>query len=488
MLKTIKDLTKHSIIYGSGSILSKLLGLVLLPIFTRFLTTADYGILSLLIITGSISVVIAKLGLGSALFREVIYRESDQSTVMSTAFYFILGESALFFGILIAFSSNISILIFGTSDYAYLLKLILLTRFLEVFKIITMARLRIREQSKLYATLSVLNFIIGAILNIYFIVILHWGVEGLITAGLITAVIFALIFLILIKRDLKLSFSTAILRRLLNFGVPLVPAGLASLLMTSADRYFLQHFTTTTEVGLYSIGYKIGLIMGLIVHSVQLAWPSHMFSIAKEQDAKQQFSKILTYYIVVFGFIGLGMSVCAREVIAIMTTPKFYNAYTIVPLIVLSYIFYGVRFITNTGLAIKNKMKYMPPIIIGAAVLNLYLNYLFIPRYGMMGAAGATVISYFVLVVVHTAVNLHFWYIPYEYKRIAKIGLVWGIMYGIGLLIKMPNIWLNIGLKLILMTSYPLILYLLKFYEPREIVAIKKIFLSIIKRFRSWSS
>lgn len=488
MLKTLKELTKHSIVYGSGTLLSRLLGFILLPIYTRFLTPADYGILSLFFITGSILAIIAKLGFGSALFREVIYQESEQSTVMSTSLYFLIGESVIFFGALIVFSSNISNLIFSTPDYAYLLRLIFATRFLEIFKVIVMARLRIQEQSKLYATISVLNFLVGAFFNVYFIVVLKRGVEGLITAGLITTAIFSLIYLVLLRQDLKPRISFPILRRLLSFGVPLVPAGLSSLLMTSADRYFLQHFSTTAEVGLYSIGYKIGLIMNLIVQSIQLAWPAIMFDLAKQPKAEWQFSKILTYYLLILGFIGLGLALFAREALIIMTTPKFHDAYIVVPLITISYIFYGLRFITNTGLATQNKMKYIPPIIIGSAVLNLYLNYLFIPRYGMMGAAGATVISYFILVVVQTAVNLHFWYIPYEYKRIAKIGLVWGIMYGIGLLIKMPSIWLNIGLKLILMTSYPLILYLLKFYEPREIVAIKKIFHSVINRFRSWSS
>lgn len=478
----LKNLAKHSIIYGSGTLLSKLLGFILLPIYTRFLTPADYGILSLLVITGSIFAIIAKGGLGSALFREVIYQESDESTVMSTAFYFLLGESLLFFGVLIIFSLNISNLIFGTAEYAHLLKIIFLTRLLEVFKVIVLAKLRIREQSKLYATLSVLNFSIGALLNIYFIVNLRKGVEGLLIAGLITAGIFAVVSLMLIRRDLKPSFSISILNRMLHFGVPLIPAGLSSLLMTSADRYFLQHFSTTTEVGLYSIGYKIGLIMNLMVQSVQLAWPAHMFAIAKEPDAEQKFSKMLTYYLVVFGFIGLVLSVWAREVLTIMTTPEFYAAYTVVPLIVLSYIFYGVRFITNTGLATQNKMKYMPPIIIGSALLNLYLNYLLIPRYGMMGAAGATVLSYLVLVIVQTAVNLHFWHIPYEYKRIAKIVLVWGIIYSSNLLIQSKLLWLNIALKLVLVGLYPLLLYLLNFYENRELATLKRIFYSTINR------
>ena len=124
----------------------------------------------------------------------------------------------------------------------------------------------------------------------------------------------------------------------------------------------------------------------------------------------------------------------------------------------------------------------MPPIIISSAVLNLGLNYLLIPRYGMMGAAWATVISYFILVVVQTVVNLHFWYIPYEYKRIAKIAFVWGLIYGCSLLIRTPSVWLNGGLKLVLLATYPLILYVVRFYEKQELTTLKRLFRSGIRR------
>ncbi len=486
MLNTLKDIVKHSFIYGLGSLLSKFLGVILLPIYTRFLTPADYGILSLLVITGSITGIIVKLGLNSALFREIIYHESEKAKALSTTLYFLILESAIFFGILVFFSSSISKLIFRSIEQSELLKFIFITRFLDTFRIIAMTKLRIGNRSKAYATLSVINFLIGVLLNIYFIVILRRGVEGLVIAGLIGSSFFTIISLFIMWNNLKVSFSPQILKRMLRFGVPLVPVGLSSYLMTSADRYFLQHFSTTTEVGLYSIGYKIGLIMSLIVQSFQLAWPSKKFEIAKQPNAESNLSKILTYYLFSMGFIGLAISLFSREILFIMTTPEFYKAYIVVPLIVLSYIFYGMRFITNIALAVQNKMKYVPPIIIGSAGLNLYFNYLLIPRYGMMGAAIATIISYLVLVIVQTVVNLHFWYIPYEYKRLLKIIIIWIGTYGIGFIIELPTIWLNLTFKLVLLLLFPLILYFLHFFEPQEIKAIKKIVNSELNRFLPW--
>jgi len=312
------------------------------------------------------------------------------------------------------------------------------------------------------------------------------GVEGLIIASLIQAALSAAISLVLIVSDLRLTFSTSILRRMLSFGMPLVPFGLCRLIMTYADRYFLQHYSTTTEVGLYSLGYSIALVLNLIVTAVQMAWPAQMFAIAKKAGAEQHFSKILTYYVTILGFIGLAFSVLAPEALVIMTTPHFHRACTVVPLVALSYIFAGTMYMTNTGLETQNKVKYMAPIIVVSAALNLGLNYLLIPPYGMMGAAFATLTSYLFLAVVNTAVNLHFWYIPYEYNRIAKIALAWGLIYGTSLLTRMPNVWLSGLLKLLLLGTYPLLLYVFRFYKDRELTRAQQVFQSGWSRVCAW--
>jgi O-antigen/teichoic acid export membrane protein len=260
---------------------------------------------------------------------------------------------------------------------------------------------------------------------------------------------------------------------MLKFGSPLIPANISNLAMTSADRYFLQHFSTTTQVGLYSLSYNIGLVLNLVVQAIQLAWPANLFEIAKQSNPEQHFAIILTYYTLVVGFIGLAISVLAREVVIIMTTPEFYSAYIVVPLIVLSYILFGVRNITNTGLTIKNKMQYAPLIIMATTIINLILNYLLIPEYGMLGAAWATLISYLILAITQTAVNLHFLYIPYEYLRLAKIALSWGFVYASSLLVNTSSIWINLILKSILLLGYPIFLFVIRFYSQQEIQFIK---------------
>jgi O-antigen/teichoic acid export membrane protein len=377
-------------------------------------------------------------------------------------------------------------LMFHTTGQTHLLSLAFLTGLLGMFEAVMLAKIRIRNQSARYAALSVAKFLLGALLNIYYIVVLRRGVEGLIIAGFILEALFASVYFFLLLPGLKFVFSLPVLKRMLKFGIPMVPSGVSSLLLVSVDRYFLQYFSTTAEVGLYSLGYNIGMVINLIVQALQLSWPAQMFASAKQPDAEHQFSKMLTYYLVVLGFAGLGLSVLTRGLLAIMTTSQFYEASKVVPLIVLSYILNGARMMTNTALTTQNRMKYIPPIVIASAVFNLGLNYLLIPRYGMMGAAWATVIAYLFLVVVQTAVNQHFWHIPYEYQRIVKIVLVWAIIYGSSFLTLTPSMWINICLKLILLAMYPLLLYGLGFYEEQELTALKGLYQSGMQYFRAW--
>ena len=240
-------------------------------------------------------------------------------------------------------------------------------------------------------------------------------------------------------------------------------------------------------VGLYTIGYSIGLATNLIVQAVQLAWPAQMFEIAKLSDAKRRFSLTLTYYCLALGFASLAVSVLAREILVIMTTPAFYGAYIVVPLITLSYVFYGFRFMTTIGMSVKNKIRYSSIIIVGAAILNLILSFLLIPKYGILGAAWATLLSYLILAVINLRVDLHFMYIPYEYWRLAKIMVSWLVIYGLSLLINTPSIWINLILKTLLLIGYPLFLFGVRFYNHQEIQFIKDTFSRRVFRFNTRS-
>lgn len=472
MFKQILRLSKHSAIYGLGVVASQLVGFFLLPLYTRYLTPSDYGILAILSATTSVLSIIFAMGLGSALFMSYFNYDDrkDRKKVVGTALVFLTVISLFFSLLLVALSGRFSLLFFGSARYTFYFQVIFLTIFFDTAIIVPMAVFRAREESKKYAVISLFRLLIGIGLNIFFIVALRKGVLGILESGLITAFLIYCSLVPNLIKSTKLRFSISDLKAMLSFGLPLVPANLASWILTLADRYFLQFFSTPNELGLYSTGYKFGLVIqGLIVGPFSLAWGPFLWVTAKQENAKKVYSSTLTYFILIGMFAALGLSVLSKEALILMTTPAFYAAYKVVPLIALSYILYGSYFILEVGIDLEKKTGYLPFIVGIGAIVNLGLNYLLIPSYGMMGAAVATVGSYFMLPIGSYFVSRKYYPVEYEWGRISKIFIASGLIYAGSTWIKSGFILIDIVLKLAALLTYPILLYGLKFYKPKEI-------------------
>jgi O-antigen/teichoic acid export membrane protein len=291
-----------------------------------------------------------------------------------------------------------------------------------------------------------------------------------------------LLYIVEVLWELGWTFSLKALKEMLAFGLPLVPAGVAAIILTMSDRYFLRYYADCTEVGLYSLGYKLATVVSLIVGAFQTAWPAVLFSTAKKKKAPSIFSELFTYFFFFLMFLAVSISVLAKEIVALMATSVFHTGYRVVPLIALSYVLYGCYHMTAVGVNVKRKTYYIPFVMGGAALLNLLLNYLLIPRYGMMGAAEATVISYMFMVMVAAKISLHLYHVPYEYVRIGKILSVALIVYGLSLLVRTDRILLATMVKVILILGYPGLLYVMRFYRRAELMHIKEVVLRSIGR------
>jgi len=425
MLKeAFQKLIKHSFIFGLGNVANRIIGFILIPVYTRFLLTSDYGVLAMVGMAGSIISLILNMGLSIAIFKYyfLFAEEEKKRLVVSTAFWWLLLSGIVGTGLLIAFSKSLSLVFLKTESYASYLVLVFLSTYLDLLRAIPMAVMRAKEKSLLYSLLSIANFVVGVAFNIYLVVVLRKGAWGVLEAGLITAIITTPIFILFIKEDIKRKFSRDVLKRMLKFGLPLVPAGIASFILTLSDRYFLNVYSSLSEVGLYSLGYKFGFgINILIVTPFQLIWPALLFSMAEKKEAGRFYSKILTYFLLLAGSISLMLSLFSKEVIQIMAAPAYWGAYKVISLVAFSYVLYGIYFIVAVGINLKEKTYHLPWIVGTAAGLNLFLNYLLIPTYGMMGAAWATFFSYLALVVINYFINQKYYHINYEWGRISML-------------------------------------------------------------------
>jgi len=304
---------------------------------------------------------------------------------------------------------------------------------------------------------------------------------GIYYAILISAVILSIISLYLIRQYISPVFSFKKFKELLKIGIPLAPVAAFIWIMDFSDRYFLTHFTNLHEIGLYSIANKLALALALVILAFRTANAPFQFSVQKDKEAKKIYAKTLTYYIIVTFFVATGLSIFAKEALIILAPPIYLAAYRVTGLLAFSIVIYGLYHLIGIGLILSDKRKYFTISIGIACILNLFFNNAFIPLWGIMGAALATLLSYSIGAILTYYYSQKYYFIGFEIKKILKVTLVTLILTFVGTLIIFPSLLLSIVFKILLMFCLSTFLYSL--LEPKEIQKIKSILKNILYKY-----
>jgi len=471
MLLELKKFLKHSFIYGAGTLLSKVVGFLMIPVYTRYLTPSDYGVLELLDLTASIVSMFLSMRIGAAVIRFYYdcKQQQEKQEVISTALISMFFVAILIVTLSQFISDEISYLVFNTRIYEKYFKIIFICTALSLISSIPEAYLIAQQQSSFYTAISLATLISSLTLNIYFVVFLKMGVLGILYSSLITKIFrcsFLTIFCI-IKN--KLAFSVKKLKYMLMFGLPLIPASLGTFILNYADRFILQKFADTTAVGIYALGYKFGYMLpALVLSSINRIWVPQIFEISQKPDGKIIIKKMFTYIMLILIFCGLGLILFTKDAIRIMATPPFYPAYKVVGFVVLGYIFRGMASFFWDGIMVSKKTIYIGISVFVSALSNILLNILLIPQFRAMGAAYATAISFFIMFCLVYFFCQKVYPINCEWNRILKIANVSLFILLLIHLISPKNLIASLIVKTILLISFPFLLYLSGFYIPEE--------------------
>ena len=479
MLNNIKKLLKNSAIYGIGNISGKLVGFILIPLYTKKFSVDEYGIISLLEITSTLLITVFGFKIYQAFFR--FYWDSEyinnQRALFFTSFSILVAASVFLVSIGFTQSSEISSLLFGKHTYSELIRLMVVGAALQIVNQILLTLMRIQEKSSLYASSTVLRTAIILILTVYFIVNRNMGISGIYYAQIAGQILFFIALIKYFLSNISLKFDTRLVKELLAYSIPLIFSSIFTILLSVSDRYMLRILADLENVGLYSLGFKIANTTKVfLVTSVQLAISPMIFKMMDDPNNKRFYSKIMTYFsfvVMIFILIIAGFS---KELIELVAQSKeFWQAYQVVPVISVS-IFFGMLMSTSqTGILITKNTKVFSIIISLSAIVNILFNWLLIPLYDEMGAAFASLISQLLSFMLVLRYAQKYYFIPYELKKVAYI-----FVLGISILSLMffINDWpmeLVLPAKLLLILSFPLVLYLFNFYEKREIQSIKLI-------------
>jgi O-antigen/teichoic acid export membrane protein len=474
LIKDIKRISKNSLGFSVGTILTQAIGFFLIPIYTRYLTPDDYGILALAAAVGSILSIFYILGLNGALTRfyyDYNHDKKELKEYVGTITISVIGISFIFTLLLSLFGEPLFAMLIKDVPFNPYILLVLWTVFFGTLLDFPLGLYQVRERSFTYSFLNVLRFIILVSLILYFVVVLKEGALGSLKGGFFSALIFFIIACFLLKKDLSFKIKIKKLKESLHFGLPLIPHALAGWILTLMDRIFLNHYTTLAVVGIYSLGYQIGMVMSLITTSINMAWAPFFMSTAKEkgEETKNIFSRLTTYYMVGILFIGLAISLFAKDIIFLMATPKYYDSYKIIPIIVGTYVLNGMYYMVANQIFYTKKTKYLPFATFGSALLNILFNYLWIPNYGMMGAAWATLVSFAFAFLFTYIISQKVYPIKYEYLMICKVLALAGVICALSIVFSYDNLFYDIATKSLVLLLYPLGLFVMGVFTKSEL-------------------
>lgn len=460
MLNFFKQFGSQSVVYGIGQVVASSAAIFLIPLYTRQFSTTEYGIVSLLLTSHAFALTIFAVGLPSALLRS-FYDYDDiggKSKVVSSALILALISSLVMILLGWLIRDYLSHLIFGTTDWA---NAVFFTLFSVAFQInfeIPFAVLRAIQKARIFVLLNTGLLALRIILIIAFIAYLNWNIWGVVWGYFIASLVIAPFIFSSIKKYINWQWSKTEAKKMFRFGFPAMIAGLSSIILVGADRYFLRQYHGLAVTGVYTLGYQIGLIVQvLFVAPIILVWPNIMLPVFKESFAGFFFSRTLTYTLYIGGFLALILSLFAPYIIFILATPEYLGASIVVPFISVSYLFMLVQRIFAVGTETSRKMGRYATWFLIASGLNLILNYILIPPFGMLGAALATFLSYLTLPILSYLFSQPLYKIKYEWSRLFLISMIFLICLLANHYFHSSNISINFVYKSLILLVYLLL-------------------------------
>ncbi|MCP4614542.1 MAG: oligosaccharide flippase family protein [Planctomycetes bacterium] len=483
-----KSLSQQTIVYGLSGVLGRSASLLLVPLYLQFLSPTDYGVLAIISVTTSFLLALLQLSMKSAVFRFYLDADTDKEKILisSTAFFLVVGISVAVLGVLGMNADILATILLDASAFSLLFQLAFVRLLLSNIQAIPLALFRARGQAIRYVFVSLVGLVVSLLSSVFLVAVLQMGLTGVMLGTLIGAVVATLITLPEIIKSIHFTFSVNLSKRLLRFAIPLVFGAVPVMLIDMIDRYFLNWLSTTEQVGIYTLGYKFGMMTKLfLVVPFALAWAPFAISIKDRSNARQTYQLAMIYFLLIGTALTLFISLPSRYVITWLAPEEFYSAWTVVPLVSVAYVVYGTFVILNVGVYLTRDTKFVTYSALAGLGINVGLCLFLIPMWGMMGAAWATVMAYLTMSLLMWRFSRRLYPLSFDGWRIFKILVLGLVTYGIGsVLPSTNNRWIDIGIQVIVASMYPIMLWIGGFFKDAEKTAIRGAVWAIMQRLR----
>jgi len=433
-LSTLKRFFKDTIIYGIAAVLPRAINIILVKLHTNTLQSDKYAENTIYFVYAAYFNAILTYGMETAFFR-FFTKEKDKGKVISTSFISLMVTTLLFLAVMLTFSTNISSY-FGFENAMYLQILILVTVF-DTLVVIPYAYLRVTDRPIKFAFYRIVNILIYAFLNLYFLLYVPYAIKNdfyvpkvisssfaeqplviyIFIANLIASIVTFLQLLPIIFK-FKISFDKNLLLKMLTYGIPIMIGSLAFVTNENLDKLLLTKYLGKEQMGIYAACYKLGVFMILYIMAFRLGAEPFFFNHAEEKNAKSTYAKILNWFTVI-GAIFMLIIVAFIDVFAkILINEAYFDALAIVPIILLANLFLGIYYNLSVWYKLTDKTKFGMYISIVGAIITISFNIIFIPIIGFMASALATLLAYGLMTAISYVIGKKYYAIPYKITNI----------------------------------------------------------------------
>src|SRR6476660_6778344 len=422
----VKRLGKHTAVYGLGGLVSRILAVLLLPLYTHYLGPQGFGKIETIVALPTVLVIVLRLGISSAFFRFYFDTkdEAHRTLVVRTSFWFTmtLATAGLIVGWI--FATQIAHAL-KRGDDPWLVRAAFVGLWAQMNYEQLTSLFRVEERSTAFVVASVANVLITVGATVLLVVGLHKGPTGAVVGNFIGTLTVYFALLIYRRYQLGLQFSRDLLRQMNHFGMPLVPSALALWAINFIDRIFIAQYKGQAEVGVYSVAVRIASAIVFLMIAFRLAWPAFAYSLEDDRDAKRTYSYVLTYLLFLCSWLSVTLGVLAPWLVHLLARGQgFARAADAVALLCFGATAYAGYTVVAIGIGRARQTQFNWVVSGIAAAVNIGLNFALIPPYGMIGAAIATLAAYLALFFAMVLNSQRVYPVGYQWRRVVTLAAV----------------------------------------------------------------
>ena len=478
----LRKTVKHTAIYAVGTVIRRLTGLIMLPIYTRYLTPSDYGAVELLAMAIEVAGILIGLRIAQAMFRYYILADDDATKrrVVSTVMMTVMMSSTVGVLVLLMASEQLTVVIFGNTEFLYEFRLFALTLFVNAVIAVGLSYIRAKQMPLLFVSISISSLVLQVCLNIVFVVIYELHVTGVVYGALIGGVIIATCLSIYVFASTGFHYSTRMAGELIKYVAPLMLASLGAFYVAYADKYFLRLFVGLSEVGLYALASRVVSVLAIVFEAFNMTWGADRFEIVRKPDAKVIYEQMFRFLSAVIIICGSAIALFVDDLLRILTSPGFYLAGEVVPILVLAYLFGIFRIYCNFGALYQDKTSIIAHASWVKAIFATLGYVVLIPVFGIFGAAVTLMLSNFIEFVWIHRQSRKLYDMELRWMPIVMMLCVSLLLVALGLMMPVGEVG-YFGARLLLFAALLWLIYILPIWKEDEMSAMRALITKVIR-------